>query len=74
MAVRSKASVCRRSLIGIVLSNPAGGMMSVSCECCEGEVYASIRLPGVLKSVVRPSVISKPQTMRRPRLTRADES
>jgi hypothetical protein len=28
------ARVYRRSLAGIVGSNPAGGMMSVSCECC----------------------------------------
>jgi hypothetical protein len=34
MVERSKARVCRRSLAGIVVSNPAGGMISVSCECC----------------------------------------
>ena len=47
--------------------------MSVSCECCEVEVSASGRLPGVLQSVVCQSVISKPQTVRWPRLTRAVE-
>jgi hypothetical protein len=31
----SKASVCGRSLAGIVGSNPAGGILfSVCCECC----------------------------------------
>jgi hypothetical protein len=31
----SKASVCGRSLAGIAVSNPAGGMdVCESCECC----------------------------------------
>jgi hypothetical protein len=34
VAVRSKAWVCVCSLTGIVVSNPAWGIMSVSCECC----------------------------------------
>ena len=33
VAARSKAWVCGRSLVGIVGSNPAGGM-DVCCECC----------------------------------------
>ena len=34
VAARSKAWVCGRSIAGIVGSNPARGMESVSCECC----------------------------------------
>jgi hypothetical protein len=33
VAARSKAWLCGRSLAGIVGSNPAGAMESVSCEC-----------------------------------------
>ena len=34
MAARSKVWICGRSPAGIVGSNPAGGGMSLSCECC----------------------------------------
>jgi len=34
VATRSKAWVCGRWLAGIMCSNPAGALMSVSCECC----------------------------------------
>jgi hypothetical protein len=35
VAARSKASVCGRSLAGILGSNTTGGMVvSLSCECC----------------------------------------
>ena len=34
VAVPSKARVRGRSIAGIVGSNPAGGIDSVSCECC----------------------------------------
>ena len=34
VAARSKAWVFGRSLGGIVGSNPSGGWISVSCECC----------------------------------------
>jgi len=34
VAARSKTWVCCRSLAGIVGSNPAGDIMSVSCKCC----------------------------------------
>jgi hypothetical protein len=34
VVARSKASACGRSLAGIVVVNPAGAWMSVSCECC----------------------------------------
>ena len=33
MAAPSKASVCGRSLAGVVVSNPDGGM-DFCCECC----------------------------------------
>ena len=33
VAARSKAWICGRSLVGIVGSNPTGGM-DVCCECC----------------------------------------
>jgi hypothetical protein len=33
-AARSKVWVYGRSLAGIAISNPAGGMMSFCCECC----------------------------------------
>jgi hypothetical protein len=32
-AARSQVWVCGRSLAGIVVSNPRGARMSVSCEC-----------------------------------------
>jgi hypothetical protein len=32
--MNSKACVCGRLVAGIVGSNPAGDMMSVSCNCC----------------------------------------
>jgi hypothetical protein len=34
VAARSQAWVCGRSLAGILGSNPVGGWMPVSCECC----------------------------------------
>jgi len=34
VAARSKVWVCDRSPDGIAGSNPAGGIMSVACECC----------------------------------------
>jgi hypothetical protein len=43
VAARSKAWVCRRSLVGTVVSNPAGGawMFIVNFVCCQVEVSAS---------------------------------
>jgi hypothetical protein len=42
-AARSKEWVCGRSLVGIVGSNPSGGMVVslVSVVCCQVEVSAS---------------------------------
>jgi hypothetical protein len=34
LATRSTAWVCGRSFVGIVGSNPAGGMDACLCECC----------------------------------------
>jgi len=43
--VWSKAWFCGLSLAGIAVSNPAGGMDSVSFECCgcQTEVSAKVR-------------------------------
>jgi hypothetical protein len=41
VAARSKASVCGRSPVQIVGSNPAGGMYIVSGVCCKAEVSAT---------------------------------
>jgi hypothetical protein len=65
VVVRSKAWVCGRSLAGTAVSNPAGGTMSVSCECCVAR-QGSLRRADhcsrvVLQSVACLSVISKPQ-------------
>ena len=40
--------VCGRSLVGIVISNPARGhgcLPLVSVVCCQVEIYASVRSP-----------------------------
>ena len=34
VAARPKAWVCGGTLAGIVVSNPAGAWMSLSCDCC----------------------------------------
>jgi hypothetical protein len=34
VVARSKVRVCGSSLAGVAASNPSGGMISVSCECC----------------------------------------
>jgi hypothetical protein len=34
LSAQSKAWIYGGSFVGIAGSNPAGGMMSVSCECC----------------------------------------
>ena len=41
MAARPKAWVCGRSLAEIAGSNPAGGVISISCECCLCQVEVS---------------------------------
>jgi hypothetical protein len=43
VAARSKASVCGRTLAGIVGSNPAGGVdvCVLSVVCCQVEVSAT---------------------------------
>jgi len=66
VAERSKGWVCSRSLAGFLISNPAGGMESVSCECCVLSSRGLLRRAGhssrgFLPSVVSLSVIAKPQ-------------
>jgi hypothetical protein len=57
VAARSKAWVGGRSLAGIVVSNPAGGMdvCLVSIVCCQ--VERSLRRADHLSREVRPSVM-----------------
>jgi len=63
VAVRSKAWVCGRSLIGIAGSNPSWAWMSVvSVVCCQRSVRrADHSSRGVLPSVVCLSVIMNPR-------------
>ena len=76
VAARSKAWVCGRSLVGIVGSNPAGGMdvclLWVGVVCCQVEVSAS-RLSLVQRSPTECGVSEcdrEASIMRRPWPTR----